>query len=96
MTDRYEKDLTAQLTREERMMKSRGAGRNVPLLRLIAVFGAFALVVAACGDDDATTTTAASATTAAASGAVSLAGVCPDPMVIQLDWEPESEHGGLY
>ena len=26
----------------------------------------------------------------------SLAGVCPDPLVIQLDWEPESEHGGIY
>ena len=25
----------------------------------------------------------------------SLAGVCPDPLVIQLDWEP-SEHGGIY
>ena len=22
--------------------------------------------------------------------------VCPDPLVIQLDWEPESEHGGIY
>jgi hypothetical protein len=30
-----------------------------------------------------------------ASGA-SLAGVCPDPVVIQLDWEPEAEHGGIY
>lgn len=27
---------------------------------------------------------------------VSLAGVCPDPVVIQLDWEPEAEHGGIY
>jgi uncharacterized protein with GYD domain len=27
---------------------------------------------------------------------VSLAGTCPDPLVIQLDWEPESEHGGIY
>lgn len=30
-----------------------------------------------------------------ASGA-SLAGVCPDPVTIQLDWEPEAEHGGIY
>ena len=26
----------------------------------------------------------------------SLADICPDPLVIQLDWEPESEHGGIY
>ncbi len=25
-----------------------------------------------------------------------LAGVCPDPLVIQTDWFPESEHGALY
>jgi hypothetical protein len=25
-----------------------------------------------------------------------LAGVCPDPVVIQTDWFPESEHGALY
>jgi hypothetical protein len=27
---------------------------------------------------------------------MSLAGVCPDPLVIQTDWFPESEHGALY
>ena len=46
------------------------------------------------GTTGATGTTAATGTTGAA--AASLAGVCPDPLVIQLDWEPESEHGGLY
>lgn len=25
-----------------------------------------------------------------------LAGVCPDTIVIQADWEPEAEHGGIY
>lgn len=25
-----------------------------------------------------------------------LAGVCPDPVVVQFDWAPEAEHGGLY
>lgn len=29
-------------------------------------------------------------------GAVDLASVCPDPIVIQTDWFPESEHGALY
>jgi len=33
---------------------------------------------------------------ASSGGAVDLAGVCPDPLVIQTDWNPEAEHGGLY
>jgi len=31
-----------------------------------------------------------------AGGAVDLSDVCPDTIVIQTDWFPESEHGGLY
>ncbi len=31
-----------------------------------------------------------------AEDAMSLAGVCPSPLVIQTDWFPESEHGALY
>jgi len=27
---------------------------------------------------------------------VSLAGVCPDPLIIQTDWFPEAEHGAIY
>ncbi|NQV05469.1 hypothetical protein HQ535_02880 [bacterium] len=58
-----------------------------PLMRTIAVLGAFALVMTACGDDD-------------SGGGESregvLAGKCPDPVVMQMDWEPEAEHGGLY
>jgi len=42
-----------------------------------------------------TTTTAGDTTTSAAPG-VSLAGVCPDPIVIQTDWFPEAEHGAIY
>ncbi len=69
---------------------------------LIAVL---AMVVAACGDDGGsdTTTTAPppddggeTTTTAGGDSGVSLEGICPDPVVMQLDWEPESEHGGLY
>ncbi|MEX1091650.1 MAG: hypothetical protein WEB67_10720 [Acidimicrobiia bacterium] len=62
-----------------------------------------ALVAAACGDggSDATTTEAPddggeTTTTAGSDSGVSLEGLCPDPVVMQLDWEPESEHGGLY
>jgi hypothetical protein len=42
------------------------------------------------------TTGGASATTSGGGGAVDLASVCPDPLVIQTDWFPESEHGALY
>ncbi|MFP3914345.1 MAG: hypothetical protein ACLFWM_05680 [Actinomycetota bacterium] len=49
--------------------------------------------------ESADTTSAAPDTTAGADttmGEGGLAGVCPDPIVIQNDWEPEAEHGGLY
>ncbi len=35
-------------------------------------------------------------TGAAAPAGASLAGTCPDTVVIQTDWWPEAEHGGLY
>ena len=69
-----------------------------------------ALLLAACGGDDASTgspatgaetdsSTAASTEGSGSSGsgaAVSLKGVCPDTLVIQTDWNPEAEHGGIY
>ncbi len=70
--------------------------------RWLVLVAVLAMVVAACGGDgDGTTTTAApdtgeTTTTAGGGGEVSLEGLCPDPLVMQLDWEPESEHGGLY
>ncbi len=39
---------------------------------------------------------AAETTAAAAAAPVSLAGDCPEKIVIQTDWFPESEHGALY
>ncbi len=77
---------------------------------MIATVAVLALVAAACGEDEEPTTTTQAATTTAAAPdttaapeempddamMTSLAGVCPDPLVIQLDWEPESEHGGIY
>jgi hypothetical protein len=62
----------------------------------LAVLAVTALVVAGCGgggDDDATPQPTAGP---AASGDVNLAGVCPDPIVIQTDWDPESEYGVYY
>ena len=78
---------------------------------MIATVAVLALVAAACGEDEEPTTTTQAATTAATAAPqttaapeempedammASLADICPDPLVIQLDWEPESEHGGIY
>ncbi|MEZ5215870.1 MAG: hypothetical protein R2715_04540 [Ilumatobacteraceae bacterium] len=67
------------------------------------------LTLAACGSDGddaastdttaATETTAGGAETTAAAGGETtgaLAGVCPETVVIQTDWNPEAEHGFLY
>jgi hypothetical protein len=62
-------------------------------LALAAVL-ALALVGAACTGDDESATTQASA--AQTGDPLDLKGVCPDPIVVQKDWQPESEHGFLY
>lgn len=57
---------------------------------------ATAMTLTACADTgsgDPDTTTAA---TSAPAGSLSLAGVCPDLVTIQTDWNPEAEHGHLY
>jgi hypothetical protein len=59
---------------------------------LIAVLCVGAAVAAGCGDDGGGSSTTAS--TAAAGG--SLKGVCPDTVVAQTDWNPESDHSELY
>ncbi len=41
-------------------------------------------------------TTGGGPATTGGGAAVDLASVCPDPIVIQTDWFPESEHGALY
>ncbi len=79
---------------------------------LLGLALAASLAVAACGSDsdDSSTTDAPADTTAGTTGdttagtaaaeasgeAVSLAGDCPDTVVIQTDWMPEAEHGFLY
>jgi hypothetical protein len=82
-----------------------------PLIRSLGLLAVAGLLAAACGDDDsasATTaagtgttgiapqTTAGGAATTGGGAAADLASVCPDPIVIQTDWFPESEHGALY
>lgn len=75
--------------------------------RVVVLAAALSLVAAACGDDDddddtsAETTDESTETTAAADDEVEaaagdLTGVCPNPLIVQTDWFPEPEHGGLY
>ena len=70
--------------------------------KAIALFGVAFLGLAACGGDDATDEAATEDTEAPAEeapadeAAVSLAGVCPDTVTFQTDWNPEAEHGFLY
>jgi hypothetical protein len=53
------------------------------------------LAAAACSSDSGTTDTGAPAPKASGA-ALNLKGVCPDTVVIQTDWFPESEYGNLY
>jgi len=71
--------------------------RNVHVRLVLAAVATLALVAAGCGgggDDEGSTQTTAAA--APAGDAVNLAGVCPNPIVIQTDWDPESEYGVYY
>jgi hypothetical protein len=62
------------------------------MLMSIAVL-ALALVGTACTGNDEPATPAQPAATG---DPLDLKGVCPDPIVVQKDWQPESEHGFLY
>jgi hypothetical protein len=66
---------------------------NSRRLALVAAALAVALVGSACTNDSQSATPAA---TAATGGSLGLKGVCPDTIVVQKDWQPESEHGFLY
>jgi hypothetical protein len=71
--------------------------RNVRVRLVLAAVAVLALVAAGCGgggDDGGTTQTTAAA--APAGDAVNLAGACPNPIVIQTDWDPEAEYGVYY
>ena len=64
-------------------------------LTLVVAGLVLALVGAACTSDD-NNQGAAPTQTAATGDPINLKGVCPDPIVVQKDWQPESEHGFLY
>ncbi|HWI74749.1 MAG TPA: hypothetical protein VNT55_22500 [Baekduia sp.] len=77
--------------------------RSSRIPTLLMVLGASALIAAGCGSDDdsssdsgAAATTAATTTTAAADSSASLKGICPDTVVVQTDWNPESDHSEVY
>lgn len=57
----------------------------------LAIAGAACISLAACSSSEPDTSVSA-----APAGAVNLADVCPATVVIQTDWNPESEMGGLY
>ena len=61
--------------------------------RSALVVGAVCLAATACASSDAATP---SSSETLSIGAVDLSGVCPSNVVIQTDWNPESEMGGLY
>jgi hypothetical protein len=67
--------------------------RNKTIGSAIA-FGISIALLGACGSSDSTATDT-TAVVAPAAG-VSLADVCPATIVVQTDWFPESEHGGIY
>ena len=68
--------------------------RNTTLFSAIAL-GISISLLGACGGSD-TAATDASSDIAEPTTDVSLADVCPATIVVQTDWFPESEHGGLY
>lgn len=57
------------------------------------VIAGLMIVTAACGGNPGATPPAAAAAPAATG---ELAGVCPDPVVVQTDWFPESEYGAYF
>ncbi|MDQ1128940.1 hypothetical protein [Microbacterium sp. SORGH_AS_0888] len=63
----------------------------------IGAIAASVIVVAGCsGADPAAPSSAAAGTAAEKGGPLDLASVCPATIVMQQDWQPESEHGAMY
>lgn len=69
--------------------------------RAIALTAVAILVVTACGSDDdgdstADSTLPASTETSIDAASIQLGSVCPATVVVQTDWYPQAEHGGIY
>lgn len=54
------------------------------------------LAMAGCASDDSGGSSAPAGPSASAGSPYDLASVCPSTIVVQTDWNPESEHGGTY
>lgn len=57
---------------------------------------AAALVLTACAGGETAPAAGPAADAAPGGGPLDLAGVCPATVVMQQDWQPEAEHGGMY
>jgi hypothetical protein len=55
-----------------------------------------ALIAAGCSNPSTTSSGQEAASTAASGSPSALKGVCPDTVVIQTNWWPQAEYGGLY
>jgi hypothetical protein len=62
--------------------------------RLLLIAAVLALAAAACGGTDEPQSSAPPAPPAA--GPINLKGICPDPVIVQTNWFPQSEHGAVY
>ena len=60
------------------------------VLRSACALTAVALISASCGSSEESDSAPATPQTGA------LAGICPEKVVVQTDWFPEAEHGGVY
>ncbi|MFD0576972.1 hypothetical protein [Dactylosporangium darangshiense] len=63
---------------------------------LTTLTAASALALTGCASDDGADAGATAGPSAASGSAYDLASVCPSTIVVQTDWNPESEHGGTY
>jgi hypothetical protein len=73
-------------------MRARRSRRYV----VTAVVAVTAIIAAGCSSSSTGEGGQAVAGNAAGSGASALKGVCPDTVVIQTDWWPQAEYGGIY
>ena len=62
----------------------------------VATSLAAALVLTACGGGETVPAAEPAGPAAPAGGPLDLTGVCPATVVMQQDWQPEAEHGGMY
>jgi hypothetical protein len=63
---------------------------------VLATSLAAALVLGACGGGETAPAAGPAAPAPPAGGPLDLAGACPATVVMQQDWQPEAEHGGMY